>query len=46
MKKIYTELSAGEIVDKLTILQIKKKKLKTNKAYLKLEKNINLYLVL
>lgn len=32
MKKIYTEISAGEIVDKLTILQIKKKKLVIDKA--------------
>jgi len=38
MKKIYTEISAGEIVDKLTILQIKKKKIKNKQSLFEIRK--------
>ena len=47
MKKIYTETSVGEIIDKITILEIKKKKIskksnlsQINKEYLVLTKSI------
>jgi len=47
MKKIYTETSVGEIIDKITILEIKKKKIskksnlsQINKEYLVLTNSI------
>ena len=40
MKKIYTETSVGEIIDKIKILKIKKKKYLKNQICLKLIKNI------
>lgn len=41
MKKIYTEISAGEIVDKLTILQIKKTKIYNKKNLIQIKKEYN-----
>jgi len=41
MKKIYTEISAGEIVDKLTILQIKKKKISNRQSLILIRKEYN-----
>ena len=38
MKKIYTEISAGEIVDKLTILKIKKKKIENKQSLFEIRK--------
>ena len=47
MKKIYTEVAVGEIIDKITILEIKRKKIsnrsnlaKINKEYSILKKSI------
>ena len=48
MNKIYIETSAGELIDKLTILEIKKEKIKDkknlkiiNKEYLSLKKSLD-----
>lgn len=41
MKKIYTEISAGEIVDKLTILQIKKTKINNEQNLIQIKKEYN-----
>ena len=38
MKKIYTEISVGEIIDKITILEIKKKMFSNNKDLIQINK--------
>ena len=38
MKKIFTEISVGEIIDKLTILEIKKRKIKSKKYSTQIKK--------
>ena len=38
MKKIFTEISVGEIIDKLTILEIKKKKINSKKYSTQIKK--------
>ncbi len=41
MNKIYTEISAGELVDKITILEIKKEKINNKEKLIEVKKELD-----
>ena len=41
MNKIYTEISAGELVDKITILEIKKEKITNKEKLIEIKKELD-----
>ena len=42
MKKILTEISSGELLDKISILEIKLKNIKDNESYKKISKELDI----